>query len=279
MLAAMAKRGNLLVLARTLGSVKIQVLDVRRMEWIREFDFRPEPEASVDVGGLAVGEDGRIFLADTSARTVWILNLFGKLLGRIGLPKTASTPRDRRGIPAFPKGLGLDSEERLWVACGERDWVHGLQVFSRTGRLEASIPSLGIRTEVYATPEGISMQEGRVWVTEPFADRLQVFRADGSFIGSYDLEERAGVGRPFAVAPFDGGQAVLVREPDEGLILLDREIRPRKDLLQRTKGSWGGPVALLPLDDGSLVILDQLGERLRRLDLESGLEDWIGVSR
>lgn len=274
MLAAMAKRRNLLVLARTRGTVKIQVLDLSRMEWVREFDFCPEPGADVDVGGLAMGEDGRLFLSDTGACTIWILNLFGRTIGRIGLPKSASTPRDRRGIPAFPKGLALDSEERLWVACGDQDQVHGLQIFSGAGRFEASVASLGIRTEVFARPEGIRIHEGRVWITEPFADRLQVFREDGSFVASYDVEDRAGVGRPFAIAPFEGGHAVLVREPEETLVLFDREMRPRKDVLQRTTAAWEGPVDLMNLEDGSLVILDELGERLRRLDLESGLEDW-----
>ncbi len=275
MLSAIAKRGNLLVLARNQGSVRIQVLDLSRREWVREFAFQPDSGASVDVGGLAVGEDGRIFLADTGACCVWIFNLFGKPLGRLGLPKEASTPRDRRGIPAFPRGLGLDSLERLWVACGEPSWVHGLQVYSREGRYQMSVPSRGVRTETFSAPEGVSIQGERVWIAEPLADRLQVFRADGSFFGSYDVEERAAVGRPFAIVPYGDGQAILVREPQEELVLLDREMRPRSSGSLRATDRMDGPTGLLGMEDGSLLILDQLGERLRRLDPESGLVDWI----
>ena len=275
MLAAMAKRGNLLVLARNQGSVRIQVLDITRKVWIRDFVFRPDSGAGLDVGGLAIGEDGRIFLSDTSACCVWIFNLFGKPLGRLGLPKEVSTPRDRRGIPAWPRGLSLDSQQALWVACGASAWVHGLQIFSPDGRFQTSVASQGVRTETYCAPEGLVIQEGRVWVAEPLADRLQVFREDGGFLGAYDVSDRAGVGRPFALTPFSGGLAVLVREPVEALLLLDREMRPRKDFMHPRPDHFDGPVALLGLEDDSLLILDQLGDRLRRLDPGLMLEDWI----
>ena len=86
-----------------------------------------------------------------------------------------------------PKGIGLDSEEHLYVVDGLWGVV---QVFDRQGRLLYYFGSRGTHLGEFQLPAGLFVDhDDRIFVVDSFNRRVQVFRY-------YGLPKQASGGQP-----------------------------------------------------------------------------------
>lgn len=262
MFGGISVRGRLLVLshAAVRAEVLVYALDERRLK--NSFCISEDPKA--DAGAVVLSEDSRVFVADSRNCCVHVHSVFGQWLGNIGQPPGASRPRDRRGLPSYPKALCLDSRERLWISCGDRPRVHGLQVFSLAGKYLMSPHSFGERTKTFSSPLGLCRIEEQIWVADTGADRLQRFSEEGQFIGSHELGFE--VGRPLALAPYLDGIAVICQTPKLVIRCYDRHMKESKCLRLPKGESFVASSGLAGYGKGELLVLDRDGERVLRFD-------------
>ena len=244
------------------GTATIRVFDLEDRRIASRFSFEGEGGGYADVGGIALAPDSSLYVPDTHGGCVRRFSLFGNEAERIGAPSGA-VPRDRRGILAHPRAVCVDSQERVWVASGDRPWVHGLQVFAKDGRYLMSAAAFGERERAFGPALGLCAALDRIWVADHGNDCIQCFREDGAFIAAYPMPE--GRARPVDVVALEGRRAVLVQEPSPEIHLADREFRFDAQLSSGPK--LIAPSALATLGD-QLLVLDRDGERVLSFDLE-----------
>jgi hypothetical protein len=276
MFGGLTARGRVLVVADAVGHGEIYVFDLDDGRLASHFEFSGKDGGYTDAGGVALGEDSSLWVPDTSGHVVRRLSLFGNMAGQVGLPPGAQ-PRDRRGLIVSPRAVAIDSVGQLWVACGDRPWAHGLQVFAATGDFVLSVPAFGGRGTPYGPALGLSIAEHRVWVADWGNDCIQCFREDGSFVGSFDLALGA---RPVAIATWPGGRAVLITKPRPAILVFDPDFRAGVPLALPAGDSLTGPCGLCITGD-DLFVLDRDGARVFRCALDGSggevlfdLDEW-----
>jgi sugar lactone lactonase YvrE len=118
--------------------------------------------------GLAVDQEGNLYVADTLNNRIEIFDADGKFMSTFG--KSGDGP----GYFARPKGVAIDSDGHIWVADGVQDRV---QVFNREAQLLISFGGHGLlpgqfQGLVNVTADG----SNRVFTSEIYPGRVQQFR-------------------------------------------------------------------------------------------------------
>lgn len=115
----------------------------------------------------------RIFVADTQADTVKVIDPDGALLATIG------QEGDAAGQLNSPTYIAL-SEDRLYVT----DTLNArIQVFDKEGRFVSSFGERGLYVGNLTRPKGVAVSEdGLVYVVESFYDYLLVFDREGRLL-------------------------------------------------------------------------------------------------
>jgi DNA-binding beta-propeller fold protein YncE len=124
--------------------------------------------------GLALDPaSGRIFVADTRANTIKVIDADGTLLATIG------QEGDAAGQLNSPTYIAL-SEDRLYVT----DTLNArIQVFDTEGRFLSSFGERGLYVGNLTRPKGIAVSEdGLVYVIESYYDYLLVFDREGRLL-------------------------------------------------------------------------------------------------
>lgn len=239
------------------------------------FSFRDPEQPRSAVGGMAVDEDHRLWVADTPASCLRAFNLFGRELSRIAA--TTGAEADLRGQPAEPTDVALvasDGQALLAVASGGVR-RHALQLLDRSGRALASLRSLGDPRRRFRGLRDVAARGRFLYACETGAGRVQVFR-DGDFHFAIQLEWRPGVSfEPTAVAPLDDGRMVVATAGEHSaLLLLDGSGRLLEVLAEpgRGEGRVLDPVDVVVEAAGSdprtrVAALDLEGERLQVFNL------------
>jgi DNA-binding beta-propeller fold protein YncE len=119
--------------------------------------------------GIAIDNDGNIYVTDTLNNRVEIFDADGNFISLFG--KHGDGP----GTFARPKGIALDCDGHIWVADEMED---RLQVFNREGQLLTYIGlGHGELPGQFKALVGVAIdKQNRVFTTEQFPGRLQVFR-------------------------------------------------------------------------------------------------------
>jgi sugar lactone lactonase YvrE len=119
--------------------------------------------------GVAVDNDGNVYVTDTMNNRVEIFDADGNFISQFG--KAGDGP----GYFARPKGVALDSDGHIWVADEMQD---RLQVFNREGQLLTYIGlGHGELPGQFKALVGVGIdKQNRVFTTEQFPGRLQMFR-------------------------------------------------------------------------------------------------------
>jgi DNA-binding beta-propeller fold protein YncE len=119
--------------------------------------------------GIAVDQDGNVYVTDTMNNRVEIFDADGNFLSTFG--KAGDGP----GYFARPKGIAVDSDGHIWVADQMQD---RLQVFNRDGQLLTYIGTgHGELPGQFKALTGIAIdKQNHVFTTEQEPGRLQVFR-------------------------------------------------------------------------------------------------------
>jgi len=118
--------------------------------------------------GVAVDNDGNLYVADTLNNRVEIFDADGKFINTFG--KAGDGP----GYFARPKSVAVDGDGHIWVADGMQDRV---QVFNRDTQLLISFGGHGLLPGQFQGLVGITIDKmNRVFTSEMYPGRVQQFR-------------------------------------------------------------------------------------------------------
>jgi sugar lactone lactonase YvrE len=217
---AIGPDGNVYVTDRRLQGLFIFTPDG---EFIREFD---PGETLAEWGPLAVGfdETGAMYVADVGfnrKHQIVVFDAAGAEIARWGDTVKAERIEDAPGGFNYPNGIAVSNDRRVFVSDMSN---RRLQVFTPEGEWLEIIGSSG-------SPLGLVFDdEQRLYVVDPFAHMVDIYRADGVRI--------AGFGGP-------GISAGKFRFPSD--ISLDR--RGRMFVSDRENNQiqvWGWPSGIVP---------------------------------
>jgi sugar lactone lactonase YvrE len=118
--------------------------------------------------GVAVDDDGNVFVADTWNDRIQVFDADGNFI------RTFGKAGDGPGYFARPKGLAIDADGHLWVADAVQD---RLQVLSPEGKLLIYLGGHGMMPGQFQSLVNVAIDKNnRVFTTEQMAGRLQIFR-------------------------------------------------------------------------------------------------------
>jgi sugar lactone lactonase YvrE len=181
----------------------------------------------VNPGGAAVDGEGNLYVADLGSVRIEKFDASGKYL-------TSFEPQTNPG----PLGVAVDAQGNVYVA------LHGLQdhyveKWSTDGKLLATWGSTGggdgqfTSTGQDSGPAGIAVgAEGQVYVTDPDANRVQEFDANGKFLRSLTGNGAHSFQYPFSLG-VDPAGTLYVQNGDGELFAFDATDEP--------SGLWGAP--------------------------------------
>lgn len=113
--------------------------------------------------GIAVDQDGKIFVADSNNRRIQVFNSNGKFLYSI---ETGGLPR----------GIGIDEQNRLYIV---DSLGHDVSIYDKRGKgtqAMAIFGEQGIEFGQFLYPNGMTLgDDGRIYVTDRENNRVQVF--------------------------------------------------------------------------------------------------------
>lgn len=140
-------------------------------------------------GGVAVGTDGTLYVADSLNYRIQAIDKQGKSIWQYGKPVPADQavnyngPDRKFGLPA---SIAIDERGFLYVADGLSS---ELVVLNNKGELVETVGDVGHNDGTFYYPEGITYGDGRLVVADKFNDRIEVFRLPtataGTNVGSY----------------------------------------------------------------------------------------------
>ena len=134
----------------------------------------PKAARPFQPAGVAVTDNGDIWLSDGNNHRVMRVNESGTLLTTIG-----GEPASAAGDNEFsaPAGLAVDARGNLWVADTGR---HEIREYSAKGTFITAIGENALSMPVDVAVDGF----GRLFVTDQGLREVRVFGRDGEFLGS-----------------------------------------------------------------------------------------------
>ncbi|MFQ5666214.1 MAG: 6-bladed beta-propeller [Candidatus Binatia bacterium] len=153
------------------GAQALWVLDVGAGR--RRALHRADGHPLVSPVAVAIGRNGRVYLADSYLGRVFVYDGEGELTGRIGNPPVSR-----------PAGVAYDAErDHLYVA---DSGAHRVWIFDSGGTLTGAIGQRGTGPGEFNFPTHVTVDsKGNIYVTDALNFRLQMFHADGSFAGQF----------------------------------------------------------------------------------------------
>jgi sugar lactone lactonase YvrE len=127
-----------------------------------------EPGEFAKPAGVAVDEDGNVYVSDTWNNRIQEFDADGTFI------KTFGEAGDGPGFFARPKGISIDGDGHIWVADSMQNRV---QVFTPEGRLLIYLGESGLLPGQFQSLANVMVDKNnRVFTTELYPGRLQVFR-------------------------------------------------------------------------------------------------------
>ncbi|MDP3544321.1 MAG: hypothetical protein Q8T11_17790 [Elusimicrobiota bacterium] len=232
--------------------------------------------------GVAVGADGKIYVADRNNDRIAVFSSTGALLASFGGRKNDDEDHGKHEKSTTtlrlnkPSGVAVDAAGGIYVADTNRDRVLKL---SAEGQV---LLSLGR----FRHPAGVAVDAaGGIYVADTGNHRVQVFSSTGAFSFQFDLppvpsrldddgdddgdEKGARLGEPFAVA-VDAAGGIYVADPKGGRAL---KFGPTGELLLTIPitggkpGSRGQPFGVAVSTGGDcLLVSDRKTSRILKFD-------------
>lgn len=154
---------------------EVEVFDADTFKYLRAIG-RPMKDLGDDAPGamakptnVAVDANALVYVADTLNNRIQVFDADGNFVRMWG--KAGDVP----GYFARPKGLSIDSDGHIWVADSFLNYV---QIFDQEGHLVGYVGSGGTYPGQFSVPVDVyvSQKTNRVFVTDQFPGRMQVFR-------------------------------------------------------------------------------------------------------
>ncbi len=165
-----AARGEVLYVADP-GAQALWILDgaAGRFKEIRG----PRAQRLASPVGVALGREGKIYVADSYLRKIFIFDPDGNLTGSV-----AKAPFLR------PAGIAYDeAADRLYVVDSA---AHRVWILSGDGVSHGEIGGRGAGDGEFNFPTHVTLDRaGNIYVTDSLGFRVQIFMRDGRFLGSF----------------------------------------------------------------------------------------------
>ena len=278
MLGGISVSGNLLCLTHTDARGSVLLIDLDEKRLASRWSYKGPDGGYADAAGVAMDAAYNIFVADSRNDRVRRFSPFGKEYRCLGSPPeraSGAASRDRRGVLDHPHA-GAIHDEIVYVACGERKLVRGVQRFDLKGRALRHLASFGESEGRFGAPRGVCAGEFGIYVADYLHGAIQRFHPEGRFVSQFSTARLHGeASRPVAVQPIEGGDLLVVDQGDA------QELR---------RFSIGGEHIPLHLDSrlelhdpcdlacdasGRIYILDRSCERVQRLHPDLSFDDLI----
>ena len=209
-----------------------------------------------DPAGLAVGEDGTVFVCDRTAGSVLHFDGHGRFLGRF----------DRVTHPdslAGPVALAIGRHESIVVL---EAGAHRVRILDSDGTQFLSFGEQGRGRGQLLHPTDLALDSGGdIWVLDAGNFRLQEFGPEGEFLGVWG-ERGTGPGQfgePTGLSIDGHGRIWIVDRADRRLQVFDAHMN---HLFSYTHDGWGrdslADVTVAPL--GDLFVADAANQRILR---------------
>lgn len=164
--------------------------------------------------GIAVGQDGSVYVADTWNNRVQKFTADGKFVSMWGYFGQAEKPEAFWG----PRGLAIDSKGRLFVTdTGNKRIV----VFDGNGQYITQFGTAGADAGQFDEPVGVAVDtDGKVYVTDTWNQRVQVMTPDAAgmvYTSSLTWNINGWFGQSLENKPYiavDGQGHVFVTDPE-----------------------------------------------------------------
>lgn len=134
-----------------------------------------EPGSFDRPGGVAVGEDGTLYIADSLNYRVQAIGTDGQPLWQYGEPIPADQAiqfNDESRKFGLPSNITIDENGLLYVVDGLN---HEVRVLDTSGEPIEVIGDTGHGDGSFYYPDGIDYNNGRIAVADKFNDRVEVF--------------------------------------------------------------------------------------------------------
>ena len=128
-------------------------------------------------GGVAVGKDGTLYVADTGNYRIQAINPDGKVKWVYGSPLPADKAVNYNGPDrkfGLPSNLSLDDNGYIYVVDGLSSQV---TILDNNGKFVENLGDIGHDNGTFYYPDGIDYRAGRIAIADKFNDRVEVFSA------------------------------------------------------------------------------------------------------
>lgn len=163
--------------------------------------------------GIALGEDGDIYVADSDLGIVARLNRKGESLGVIG-----------QGELRRPVGVAYDADTHLLFVADT--YGHDIKVYGKDGRLQRTLGHRGDKPGEFNYPTYIALVQGNLYVSDTMNARVQLLDAETGqskqVIGEFGLNV-GNLVRPKGVAVDSEGNIYVVESYFDRLLVYNKE--------------------------------------------------------